>query len=274
MDRTDLSTTMDAVKTALGGIAFADDAATVRLKSRDFYWFSPILKSELDGKLADLIVFPRDEREVMRAASVAAEFRIPITVRAGGTGNYGQSVPLHGGIVLDVSALEATLWVKPGAGRFQAGSRLLEIDKSLKPHGQELRFYPSTRKQATIGGLVAGGAAGAGTCTWGQISDLGAVLGLRVVTVEVEPRIIELRGSDVYKVMHAYGVNGIITEVEVPLAPSHDWAERIIARRDRQEARVRARRSHSSWHQAAEGDRPPRRRDGAGHDLRAADRAA
>jgi FAD/FMN-containing dehydrogenase len=229
MDRTDLSTTMDAVKTALGGIAFADDAATVRLKSRDFYWFSPILKSELDGKLADLIVFPRDEREVMRAASVAAEFRIPITVRAGGTGNYGQSVPLHGGIVLDVSALEATLWVKPGAGRFQAGSRLLEIDKSLKPHGQELRFYPSTRKQATIGGLVAGGAAGAGTCTWGQISDLGAVLGLRVVTVEVEPRIIELRGSDVYKVMHAYGVNGIITEVEVPLAPSHDWAERIIA---------------------------------------------
>jgi FAD/FMN-containing dehydrogenase len=27
--------------------------------------------------------------------------------------------------------------------------------------------------------------------------------------------------------MHAYGVNGIITEVEVPLAPSHPWCERI-----------------------------------------------
>ena len=58
---------------------------------------------------------------------------------------------------------------------------------------------------------------------------MGAVLGLRVVTVEEEPRVIELRGADVYKVMHAYGVNGIITEVEVPLAPRHDWAERILS---------------------------------------------
>jgi len=229
MDRIASSPAIAAVKASLEGISFADDAATLRLKSRDFYWFSPILKAELDGKLADLIVFPKDESEVMHVAAIAARCRVPITVRAGGTGNYGQCVPLHGGIVLDISALESTVWVKAGAGRFQAGSRLLEIDRSLKPFGQELRFYPSTRKQATIGGLVAGGAAGAGTCTWGQISDMGAVLGLRVVTVEDEPQIVELRGPDIYKVMHAYGVNGIITEVEVPLAPAHDWAERIIS---------------------------------------------
>ncbi len=45
--------------------------------------------------------------------------------------------------------------------------------------------------------------------------------------MEPEPRLIELRGPDILKVMHAYGVNGIITEVEVPLAPAHAWAERI-----------------------------------------------
>jgi FAD/FMN-containing dehydrogenase len=70
-------------------------------------------------------------------------------------------------------------------------------------------------------------AAGAGSCTWGQIDNLGAVTALQVMTVEAEPRLIELRGKDILKVMHAYGVNGIITEVEVPLAPAHDWAERI-----------------------------------------------
>ncbi|WP_191863994.1 FAD-binding oxidoreductase, partial [Stenotrophomonas sp. AS012628] len=42
------------------------------------------------------------------------------------------------------------------------------------------------------------------------------------------PRLIELRGKDILNVMHAYGVNGIITEVEVPTAPAHDWAERIV----------------------------------------------
>ncbi len=58
----------------------------------------------------------------------------------------------------------------------------------------ELRFHPSTRKQATIGGFIAGGAAGCGSCTWGQISDPGAVIALEVVTVEETPRVIELEG--------------------------------------------------------------------------------
>ena len=43
------------------------------------------------------------------------------------------------------------------------------------PERWELRFHPSTRKQATIGGFIAGGAAGCGSCTWGQIADPGAV---------------------------------------------------------------------------------------------------
>lgn len=217
-----------AIKSALGRIPYADDGATLRMKSRDFFWFSPILKQELEDRRADLIVSPETEDEVIAVARVAARFRVPITVRGGGTGNYGQAVPLQGGIVLDMSALGDTLWVKPGVGRFQAGARLIQIDRDLKVDNQELRFHPSTRKQATLGGFIAGGAAGAGSCTWGQISDLGTVLALRMVTVEANPRVIELRGPDVYKVMHAYGVNGIITEVEIALAPAHDWAERII----------------------------------------------
>jgi len=154
---------------------------------------------------------------------------VPLTVRGGGTGNYGQAVPLAGGIVLDVGGLDRIVRVAPGVGRFEAGARLLDIDKALRPDGWELRFHPSTRKQASIGGFIAGGAAGCGSCTWGQISDPGAVVGLEVVTVEEVPRVIELSGRDVLKVLHAYGVNGIITEVEVPLAPWHPWAERIAA---------------------------------------------
>jgi FAD/FMN-containing dehydrogenase len=50
-----------------------------------------------------------------------------------------------------------------------------------------------------------------------------------VVTVEEKPRVVELTGSDILKVLHAYGINGIITEVEVPLAPWQPWAERVIA---------------------------------------------
>lgn len=46
--------------------------------------------------------------------------------------------------------------------------------------------------------------------------------------MEDQPRVLELRGDDVYKVAHAYGTNGIITEVEIPLAPAYPWAEIIV----------------------------------------------
>jgi FAD/FMN-containing dehydrogenase len=218
---------LDGLRAELDGIPLADDAATLRLKSRDFYWFSPILKPQLDDKRAEIVVMPRTKQEVVRVAAAAARHRLPLTVRGGGTGNYGQAVPLAGGILLDVSGLDRFVRVSPGAGRFEAGARLLDIDKALRPDRWELRFHPSTRKQASIGGFIAGGAAGCGSCTWGQISDPGAVIALEVVTVEETPRVVELSGRDVLKVLHAYGVNGIITEVEMPLAPWHPWAERI-----------------------------------------------
>lgn len=225
-----------ALKAELADLLIYDDAASLRIYSRDFFWFSPILKPDLEGKLADLVVTPTSKDELRRVASACARHAVPLTLRGGGTGNYGQSVPLHGGVMLNLTRLDRTVWTRTGAGRFEAGANMLAIDKMLAAQGQELRFHPSTRAQATLGGFVAGGAAGIGSCTWGQIDNLGAVMAVEVMTIEPEPRLIELRGRDILKVMHAYGVNGIITEVEMPLAPKHDWAERIATFSSLQEA--------------------------------------
>ena len=40
---------------------------------------------------------------------------------------------------------------------------------------------------------------------------------------------VQLSGDDVNLVHHAYGSNGIITEVEMPLAPAWPWREAIVA---------------------------------------------
>lgn len=218
---------LSALKAELADLVLYEDAASLRLYSRDFFWFSPVLKAELEGRLADLVVTPADKAELRRVASACARHGVSLTLRGGGTGNYGQCVPLEGGVVVNLTRLARTLWTRLGAGRFEAGANMLSIDKVLAPLGQELRFHPSTRAQATLGGFIAGGAAGAGSCTWGQIDSPGAVTAVEIMTVEPEPRLLELRGPDILKVMHAYGVNGIITEVEMPLAPRHDWAECI-----------------------------------------------
>jgi FAD/FMN-containing dehydrogenase len=46
--------------------------------------------------------------------------------------------------------------------------------------------------------------------------------------MEAEPRVLELRGADIQKVNHAYGTNGIITELEMPLAPAYRWVELLV----------------------------------------------
>src|SRR5207248_2671746 len=80
------------------------DAGRLRNKSRDYYWYSPILRERLDGVRADLAVMPDDERGVVRALAACYARDIPVTVRGSGTGNYGQAMPLRGGVVLDLSS--------------------------------------------------------------------------------------------------------------------------------------------------------------------------
>jgi FAD/FMN-containing dehydrogenase len=214
--------------TDLGDIPVATDPGTIKLKSRDFFWFSPILKPLLEDKRAFAIVRPRNRDELIRVVAIAAKRRVALTTRGGGTGNYGQCVPLDGGIVLDMTGLDRILETRPGLVKVEAGKLMLEIDRELQPTGWELRIFPSTRATATIGGFVCGGAAGAGSITWGQIGDAGAVQGMTLLSMEETPRIITLEGPDCMKAVHAYGVNGIVLDVTLPTAPRQDWAEAIV----------------------------------------------
>ena len=84
-------------------------------------------------------------------------------------------------------------------------------------------MFPSTKRIATMGGFVAGGSAGIGSLRHGMLRDPGNVTWARVVTIEPEPRIVELHGQDIQKVHHAYGTNGIVVELVVALAPATDW---------------------------------------------------
>ena len=203
------------------------DAARVARLSQDFAWFSPVLKRQLADKTAEIAVRPRTEAEISAVVAACARSGIPITVRGSGTGNYGQAIPLHGGLILDMSGYNGFGWVRGGVGRAQAGIRLADFDRQARPQGWELRWLPSTFRSATLGGLFGGGFGGAGSITYGPVAAAGNVLGVRVMTVEAEPRVVELRGPDAMLLHHTYGTNGIVLELEVALAPVLDWVESI-----------------------------------------------
>ena len=76
---------------------------------------------------------------------------------------------------------------------------------------------------------MAGGSGGIGSIAWGGLREPGNVAAARVVTAEATPRVLELRGGDVQRVNHAYGTTGIITALEMPLAPAWPWFDVVIA---------------------------------------------
>ncbi len=212
----------------LDGIEIITDPIQVNKLSQDYYTYSPILQGILGDKRGDLVVRPTTEAEVLHIARVCVQHKIPLTIRGAGTGNYGQCVPLQGGLILDLSNMQQIKWIKPGMACVEPGVKLAALDKQARESGWEMRMAPSTYRKATIGGFIGGGSGGIGSVTYGQLRDRGNLLALRVVTMEDEPRVIQLRGDEVYQVAHAWGTNGIMTELEIPLGPAYAWAEAIV----------------------------------------------
>jgi FAD/FMN-containing dehydrogenase len=220
---------VSALKRDLDGLKLDDNPAIVQQKSRDFYWYSPVLKEQLDHVTGDLIVTPKDEAELIRVLAACHRQGIPVTPRGSGTGNYGQAMPLSGGVVLNLAEMNEIKSIAPGRVVTGPGAVLADIDKATRAHsGQELRLSPSTYNTASIGGFIAGGSGGVGSINFGGLRDFGNVLRLRVVTMEAEPRVLELTGEDLHKVTHAYGTNGVISEVEMPLTAAYEWIDVIV----------------------------------------------
>jgi FAD/FMN-containing dehydrogenase len=216
---------LDAFRREIDGVACLTSDEDLRARARDYYWYSPVLDAQLKDCRADIVVLPASEEEVVRVAAAAARQRLHVTVRGGGTGNYGQAVPLQGGVVLDMTLMGRVLQVSPGFVRVQAGALLETVLDTVRTAGQQLMIYPSTMAVATVGGFIAGGSAGIGSVRHGILRESGTMRAIRVVTLEEKPRVLTLTGADVELVHHAWGTNGIMTELELALVPAVDWLQ-------------------------------------------------
>lgn len=219
---------LDGLKADLAGISMEDNPRLVQQKSRDFYWYSPVLKRQLEDVTAELVVSPVSEAEVIRVLAACHARGVAVTPRGAGTGNYGQAMPLAGGVILNLAQMNKVTRIGSGTAVAEAGALLVDIDRAAAESGQEIRLFPSTYRTATIGGFIAGGSGGVGSIRWGGLRDLGNVIRLRVVTMEAAPRVLEFTGDDIGKVAHAYGTNGIITEVEMPLTAKREWVDVLV----------------------------------------------
>lgn len=218
-----------AVQRDAPSVTITTDGDLRRRRSTDrSAMLGPIMASEVVGALADAVAIPDDEAGVAELIAACVRHRVPIVPRGAGTSNFGQTIPLAGGIVLDMSRLTGVTSCDEGHVRARAGTLLTEVDDAVAHLGRGIRIHPSSKRMSTIAGFVGGGHGGVGSMRFGGLADLGNVQGLRVLTVEEEPRVLELRGADAGLVQYSFGMTGVVTEVELPLAASFAWRDVMV----------------------------------------------
>jgi len=203
--------------------------AVIERLSHDFYWYSPVLRPKLAGKNGDIAVQPVNVEEILAILRFAGRHEIPVTVRGAGTGNYGQCVPLQGGIVLDLALMDKLEEITAdGVAVCQPGLRLGALETEARRLGWELRMYPSTLVKASVGGFLGGGSGGIGSVTHGGLRDFDTVRAFEVVTMEEEPRVVKHEGAAVHEILHAWGTNGILSRIWFALARAIEWVQCTI----------------------------------------------
>lgn len=213
----------DAFAARLAPIEVINEPVLVKKRSRDFFWYSPILNDRLRRCFGDLVVLPKNTDELAQCLSAAHAAEVPVTLRGGGTGNYGQAVPMDGGLIIEMTAMNRVLQVGDDFVRAEAGALMKDINAVLAPHGREMCMFPSTQDIATIGGFVAGGSSGIGSIANGMLRDPGNLPALKAMSVTEAPEERSFEGEDVLQVHHAWGMNGVITEVTLRTVTLQDW---------------------------------------------------
>jgi alkyldihydroxyacetonephosphate synthase len=212
--------------TRIGDDAVTDDPERLAAYTSDTYWRA--LAAQAAGHplgRPDLIAVPRDEAGVSAALELADEHRVPVVPWGGGSGTQGGSVPVRGGLLLDLSALDRVLEVDERSLTVtaEAGVNGQRLERELNERGLMLPHYPASAEWATVGGYIAARGSGVLSTRYGKIEDL--VLSLRVVlaggevieSVEVPRHAVGPELAQLF--VGSEGTLGAITRATLRLAP-------------------------------------------------------
>ncbi|HEX6312709.1 MAG TPA: FAD-binding oxidoreductase [Acidimicrobiia bacterium] len=172
----------DAVLTRLRSecVSVSVDAGDLAEASRD--WWPLAMIWALDARVAaraSVVARPTTGAEVAGVLRVCDDARVPVTAAAGRSGVCGASVPVHGGVVLDLGALEGIVDVDETSlvldvlpGTFGAW-----LERTLRDdHGATLGHWPQSIDLSTVGGWLACRSAGQLSTRYGKIEDMAVGL--------------------------------------------------------------------------------------------------
>lgn len=150
-------------------------------------WWPLAMRWALQSQVPQLplvVASPRNTDEVQRAVRVCATHDVPVTVTAGRSGVSGASIPLFGGVVLNINELHGVVSVDRTSGVVEvlAGTFGPDLEREVGEHSLTVGHFPQSFDISTVGGWVACLGAGQFSTRYGKIDDM--VVGLEVVLAD------------------------------------------------------------------------------------------
>ncbi|MFZ1023515.1 MAG: FAD-binding oxidoreductase [Thermoplasmata archaeon] len=171
-------------------------------------------------------VLPEDVADVQRVVRWARRHRIPLVVRGSGTSLDGESVPVPGGVVLDLSGWNTIkqLTLEERTVRVAPGVINRDLQRWLQPHGLFYPPNPGSWNQSTLGGNVATNASGPRSFKYGStrkwVRALEAVLGTGEPITVGNRASKRSTGPDLLQLLiGSEGTLAILTELALEVAP-------------------------------------------------------
>ena len=176
--------------------------------------------------IPEIIVFPKDKDQVTEILRIAEQEGIPITPRGGGASFQGSSLPVRGGIILDLSRMNKILEISKDdlLAVVQPGVRYETFEHELNKLGLSFPHDVGSHDAATIGGILASDSNGHHAYKHGRVSPW--ILGMEVVLVDGTTLTLGSRaprynmGYNLASLISgSQGTLGIITEAIVRIVP-------------------------------------------------------
>jgi alkyldihydroxyacetonephosphate synthase len=204
------------------------DAPARAEASRD--WWPLAMAWALEGRvggLAGAVARPTSAAEVAAVLRLCSEAGVPVTAAAGRSSVVGGSVPVHGGVVLDLTAMSGIVDLDATSltARVLPGTFGDALEDTLRAeHGLTLGHWPQSMSLSTVGGWLACRSAGQLSNRYGKIEDM--VVGLEVALADGTlvrtggaPR--AAVGPDLNQLfVGSEGTLGVITEATLRLHPA------------------------------------------------------
>jgi alkyldihydroxyacetonephosphate synthase len=168
----------DALRTRLAATGAGIDETPDEIAEASRDWWPLAMIWALDGQVAtraSVIVRPHDVAQVQDVVRICNDATVPVTVAAGRSGVCGASVPVFGGVLLDMTAIEGIVAV-------DTDSMLVDVlpgtfgdvfeDMLRAEHGVTCGHWPQSMALSTVGGWLACRGAGQLSTRYGKIEDI------------------------------------------------------------------------------------------------------